>query len=127
MFSIGVMFFKPDFGNMIIVPSFVGLIFNFHIRVLILILNSGALMLIFEVIIIRFCPGQIERLMSLLLFEFDVFLEEGVDLLIKKDILSIVFLKEVLHFENLVNIVEGISFMIYEFVHLRSLFQIVDS
>lgn len=128
MFSIWVMFFKLDFANMIIVPSFVGLIFNFHILALILILNSGGLMLIigFGVIIIWFCPGQIKRLMSLLLFEFDVFLEEGVDLLIKKDILSIVFLKEVLHFENLVNIVEGISFMIYEFVHLRSLFQIVD-
>lgn len=122
MFSIRVMFFKPDFENMIIVPFFVGLIYNFSIRGLILILNSGGLMLIigFGVIIIWFCPGQIERLMSLLLFEFDVFLEKGVDLLIKKDILSIIFLKEVLHFENLVNIVEGISFMIYEFVHLRS-------
>lgn len=100
MFSIGPMFFKPNFGKIIIISCFLSLIFNFNLLFFLLIPNSGAWMLIVElgVILIRFSSGGIKRLVSLLLFELDVFLEEGVDLLIEEDILSIVFLKQALHF-----------------------------
>lgn len=123
MFSIGPMFFEPDFGNIILVSCFNVLIFNFHLLPLILILDRGVLMLRVEfvVIIIWLSSGHIKRLVRLLLFEFDVLLEEVIDLLIEEDILSVVFLKKVLHFKNLIDIVEGMSFVVDEFVHLRAL------
>lgn len=53
-----------------------------------------------------FDSGDMEGVVDLLLFEFDVLFKESIDLFVKESILSVILIEKTLHFKHLFNVVE---------------------